>query len=382
MAQRIRNIGMEPAPTTPAEFAAHDRSRDRQDFKSAGEGRRRAAVASNSRYLPIGRTTSDRASRAQPRLRHRPMRHGVWWCCAWESPKFHTTSFALRPILGSVKGHRTRLTCEARLASFRPLNGVDPRATNCAAISWGAWRAAGLRGESQPIEPDPGHAGGGRDASAAKRTHRTIELPAIAADILERLRAAPAAGALHHQCGGAELHRQHAAGGRRGAVDDDRAEGGAGLRRARRRAADQSRHLRCRAAEGVARGDRRSPTRRGIPWVLDPVFIDRSPPRAAFAKKLVAMKPRALRLNRAEFGALAGGKTDAAALARFAKARRTVVGLTGERDLVCDADAPRRHRQRPSADGARHRDGLRRLGAGRRLSRGRARRLAGRPRRR
>ncbi|MEA3026091.1 MAG: hydroxyethylthiazole kinase, partial [Alphaproteobacteria bacterium] len=84
------------------------------------------------------------------------------------------------------------------------------------------------------------------------------------------------------------------------------------------------------AAIGVA-------NKAGIPWVLDPVFIDRSPPRAAFAKKLVAMKPRALRLNLAEFGALAGGKTDDAALARFAKARRTVVGLTGERDLVCDA---------------------------------------------
>jgi hydroxyethylthiazole kinase len=75
----------------------------------------------------------------------------------------------------------------------------------------------------------------------------------------------------------------------------------------------------------------------GIPWVLDPVFIDRSPPRAAFAKKLVALKPRAVRLNLAEFGALAGGKTDDTALARFASARRTVAGLTGERDLVCDA---------------------------------------------
>ncbi len=84
------------------------------------------------------------------------------------------------------------------------------------------------------------------------------------------------------------------------------------------------------AAIGVA-------NKAGIPWVLDPVFIDRSPPRAAFAKKLVALKPRALRLNLAEFGALAGGKTDDAALARFAKARRTVVGLTGERDLVRDA---------------------------------------------
>jgi hydroxyethylthiazole kinase len=84
------------------------------------------------------------------------------------------------------------------------------------------------------------------------------------------------------------------------------------------------------AAIGVA-------NKAGIPWVLDPVFIDRSPPRAAFAKTLVAKKPRALRLNRAEFGALSGGKIDDAALARFAKARQTVVGLTGERDLVRDA---------------------------------------------
>src|SRR5207237_288506 len=57
------------------------------------------------------------------------------------------------------------------------------------------------------------------------------------------------------------------------------------------------------AAIGVA-------NKAGIPWVLDPVFIDRSPPRAVFAKTLVAKTPRALRLNRAEFGALSGGKTD------------------------------------------------------------------------
>src|SRR4029079_12119648 len=69
------------------------------------------------------------------------------------------------------------------------------------------------------------------------------------------------------------------------------------------------------AAIGVA-------NKAGLPWVLAPVVIDRSPPRAAFAKKLVALKPRALRLNLAEFGALAGGKTDGAALPRFAKARR------------------------------------------------------------
>jgi hydroxyethylthiazole kinase len=79
--------------------------------------------------------------------------------------------------------------------------------------------------------------------------------------------------------------------------------------------------------------------KRRIPWVLDPVFIDRSPQRAAFAKTLAAKSPRAVRLNAAELGALAGGKTapDARALMRYAKTRRAVIGLTGERDLVADA---------------------------------------------
>jgi hydroxyethylthiazole kinase len=80
----------------------------------------------------------------------------------------------------------------------------------------------------------------------------------------------------------------------------------------------------------------------GIPWVLDPVFIERSPPRAAFAKKLLARKPRALRLNAAEFAALSGIKdskaADGVALAPFAKARKTVVGLTGAQDLIHDGE--------------------------------------------
>jgi hydroxyethylthiazole kinase len=83
------------------------------------------------------------------------------------------------------------------------------------------------------------------------------------------------------------------------------------------------------AAVGVA-------NKAGIPWVLDPVFIDRSSPRAAFARALVKKKPRALRLNAAELAALAGGKTDDAALARMAKSWGAVVGLTGEHDRVGD----------------------------------------------
>jgi hydroxyethylthiazole kinase len=73
------------------------------------------------------------------------------------------------------------------------------------------------------------------------------------------------------------------------------------------------------------------------PWVLDPVFIDRSAPRAAFAKRLLAKRPAALRLNEAEFAALGGKAADLAAFTRYAAGQRTVIGLTGERDIVCDA---------------------------------------------
>jgi hydroxyethylthiazole kinase len=80
----------------------------------------------------------------------------------------------------------------------------------------------------------------------------------------------------------------------------------------------------------------------GTPWVLDPVFIERSPPRAAFAKKLLVRKPRALRLNAAEFGALSGlgdsRAIDAEALARFTKAKKAVVGLTGAQDFISDGE--------------------------------------------
>jgi hydroxyethylthiazole kinase len=74
----------------------------------------------------------------------------------------------------------------------------------------------------------------------------------------------------------------------------------------------------------------------GVPWVLDPVLVDRSPPRNAFAQALVARRPRALRLNAAEFAALAGEKPTAAALARYATATGSAIGLTGDRDIIVD----------------------------------------------
>jgi hydroxyethylthiazole kinase len=74
----------------------------------------------------------------------------------------------------------------------------------------------------------------------------------------------------------------------------------------------------------------------GAPWVLDPVFIDRSQPRAAFAKTLVTRRPRALRLNGAEFTTLAGADANVETIARFALDHQCVVGLTGVSDIVDD----------------------------------------------
>jgi hydroxyethylthiazole kinase len=72
------------------------------------------------------------------------------------------------------------------------------------------------------------------------------------------------------------------------------------------------------------------------PWVLDPVFIDRSASRAALAKRLVAKRPAALRLNEHELDALGGNAADLAAFTRYAARMRAVIGLTGERDFVSD----------------------------------------------
>jgi hydroxyethylthiazole kinase len=75
---------------------------------------------------------------------------------------------------------------------------------------------------------------------------------------------------------------------------------------------------------------------RGKPWLLDPVFIERSPLRAEFARTLVGRKPAVVRLNAAEFAALSGNDQAADAPGRFAKALDTVVALTGRVDIVAD----------------------------------------------
>jgi hydroxyethylthiazole kinase len=76
--------------------------------------------------------------------------------------------------------------------------------------------------------------------------------------------------------------------------------------------------------------------RHAVPWLLDPVFVDRSAPRAAFARDMVALGPRIVRLNHAEFSALVKTAPSNNTVAAYARAKSVVVGLSGETDLVAD----------------------------------------------
>jgi hydroxyethylthiazole kinase len=77
-------------------------------------------------------------------------------------------------------------------------------------------------------------------------------------------------------------------------------------------------------------------TEKKLPWVLDPVLIDRSPPRAEFARRLVQQHPRAIRLNAGEFAALAQSEPQRTAVKKYAAENRSVIGLTGETDIITD----------------------------------------------
>ncbi|TAK48882.1 MAG: hydroxyethylthiazole kinase [Xanthobacteraceae bacterium] len=72
------------------------------------------------------------------------------------------------------------------------------------------------------------------------------------------------------------------------------------------------------------------------PWALDPVKVDRSPPRLAFAQGLLERGPALVRLNAGEFAALAGAAASRVEVAAAARRWRCVVALTGEADIVSD----------------------------------------------
>jgi hydroxyethylthiazole kinase len=75
-----------------------------------------------------------------------------------------------------------------------------------------------------------------------------------------------------------------------------------------------------------------------LPWVLDPVFVDRIPPRAAFARELIGRGPTVLRLNHAEFSVLSGEAPSRDAAVAFARTSGVVVALSGATDLVTDGE--------------------------------------------
>jgi hydroxyethylthiazole kinase len=77
---------------------------------------------------------------------------------------------------------------------------------------------------------------------------------------------------------------------------------------------------------------------RKLPWVLDPVFVDRAPQRAAFARDLIGRQPTVVRLNHAEFATLAGGVSSRDQAMAYARASGVVVALSGETDLVTDGN--------------------------------------------
>jgi hydroxyethylthiazole kinase len=79
-------------------------------------------------------------------------------------------------------------------------------------------------------------------------------------------------------------------------------------------------------------------TQKRLPWVLDPVFIERAPPRTAFARELIGRGPTAVRLNHAEFSALGGGTMTRENAIGYARAKRTIVALSGETDLITDGE--------------------------------------------
>ncbi|HWK96410.1 MAG TPA: hydroxyethylthiazole kinase [Pseudolabrys sp.] len=72
----------------------------------------------------------------------------------------------------------------------------------------------------------------------------------------------------------------------------------------------------------------------GLPWVLDPVFVDRAPPRATYAQDLLFLRPTAMRLNAAEFAALAGVGDTPDEVRAYSRERNIAIGLSGARDLI------------------------------------------------
>jgi hydroxyethylthiazole kinase len=76
-----------------------------------------------------------------------------------------------------------------------------------------------------------------------------------------------------------------------------------------------------------------------LPWVLDPVLIDRTRPRATLARQLLEHGPAAVRLNAAEFRVLSSSPASSGDdVAAFAARSKAVIALSGPTDLVTDGE--------------------------------------------
>lgn len=74
----------------------------------------------------------------------------------------------------------------------------------------------------------------------------------------------------------------------------------------------------------------------GKPWVLDPVFVERSPTRLDLARDLARRHPAVIRANRAELAALTSSDGGDEAARRLAHETGAVVVRTGEVDFATD----------------------------------------------
>lgn len=74
----------------------------------------------------------------------------------------------------------------------------------------------------------------------------------------------------------------------------------------------------------------------GQPWVLDPVFVDASPPRFELARTLIGRKPDIIRCNEAEFEILSSRSASPDTLALLSRHHGCVVAMTGPIDRVAD----------------------------------------------
>ena len=67
-----------------------------------------------------------------------------------------------------------------------------------------------------------------------------------------------------------------------------------------------------------------------IPWILDPVLIDRASARLAYAQKLITLGPTVIRGNAGEIAALSQDPD------RLARDTQSLVAVTGEIDYITD----------------------------------------------